>query len=297
MNSLVINSYAKLNLYLKVLGKRKDSYHNLETIFERISLYDKITLTLRCDREIRIISSCPDIPKDNSNLAYKSAELLQESFCSDKGVDIKIIKRIPVGSGMGGGSSNAASVLIGLNKLWRLNLDQKKLTCYARKLGADVPFFIYNTPFALGTGRGDKIKPLNRLNSLKFWHILVVPKIKVPTQLIYQKLDEADALGNTIETLTIRKFNVKLLTSALLRKDFSLINGNLFNSLEEITVGLFPEIKRIKEKFIRLGLKSSLMSGSGSTVFGFVYSRKEALSLSKRLEKNKFWHVFVTYTL
>ncbi len=297
MNRLVIDSYAKLNLYLKVLGKRKDNYHNLETIFERISLCDKITLTLRHDRKIQVISSCQHIPKDSSNLAYKSAKLLQDSFDFDKGVDIRIIKRIPVGSGMGGGSSNAASVLTGLNKLWRLNLNQQKLACYARKLGADVPFFIYNTPFALGTERGDKIKKLTKLNKLKFWHVLVVPKIKVSTQLIYEKLDDVDTLGKTMEALTIPKFNVKLLTSALSRKDFSLTRGMLFNSLEEITSWLYPEIRQIKEKLAGLGLKSVLMSGSGSTVFGIVDSRKEAVFLSRHLEGNKFWQVFITHTL
>lgn len=297
MNRLVINSYAKLNLYLKVLGKRKDNYHNLETIFERISLCDKIILSLRQDRKIRIISSCQNIPKDSSNLAYKSAKLLQDSLNFNKGADIKIIKRIPVGSGMGGGSSNAASVLTGLNKLWHLNLNQQELACYARELGADVPFFIYNTCFALGIERGDKIKPLNKLDKLKFWHILVVPKIKVPTQLIYEKLDELNASGNTIAALTIPEFNVKILISALSQRGFSLTNKILFNSLERITVQLYPEIGRIKEKLVKLGLKSILMSGSGSTVFGLVDSRKEAISLSRKLEKNKFWQVFVTHTV
>ena len=297
MNRLVINSYAKLNLYLKVLGKRKDNYHNLETIFERISLCDKITLTLRHDREIRIISVCPNIPKDSSNLAYKSAKLLQDSLDLDKGVDIKIIKRIPVGSGMGGGSGNAASVLTGLNKLWHLNLAQRELASFARKLGADVPFFIYDAPFALGVERGDKIKKLTKLNKLKLWHVLVVPKIKVATRLIFEKFDEIYAPGNTIEALTIPEFNVKLLTSALIRRDFSLTNGMLFNSLEEITFRLYPEIREIKEKFSVLGVKAVLMSGSGSTVFGAVDSRKEAVSLSRQLEGNKFWQVFVTHTV
>ncbi len=295
MNKLVINSYAKLNLYLKVLGKRKDGYHNLETIFERISLCDKITLNTRSDTKIRIISSCLDIPKDKSNLAYKSAKLLQDSFNLNKGVDIKIIKRIPVGSGMGGGSSNAASVLTGLNKLWGLNLSQQKLAVYARKLGADVPFFIYNTPFAKGTQRGDKIKPLGGHSKVKFWHILVVPRIKVPTPLIYKKCDELNI--NAIEALTIPKFNVKVLSSIIAYKDLSLINKMLFNSLEQITVKLYPEIRRIKEKLIELGLKSTLMSGSGPTVFSFIYSGKEGVSLFRQLKGNNFWQIFVTHTV
>ena len=125
---MVLNSYAKLNLYLEVLSKRKDSYHNIKTIFERIDLCDKIVLKVRKDKKINLISHSPGLPRDSSrNLAYRSAELLQTRLNLDKGVDIQIIKRIPVAAGLGGGSSNAATVLMGLDKLWRLNLSREKL--------------------------------------------------------------------------------------------------------------------------------------------------------------------------
>ncbi|MFH0858237.1 MAG: 4-(cytidine 5'-diphospho)-2-C-methyl-D-erythritol kinase [Candidatus Omnitrophota bacterium] len=168
MDKLTLNSYAKLNLYLSVLGMRRDGYHNILTIFERISLADKIVLKNRADNKINLICEKKGLPLDHcENLAYKSAKLLQQSFKLNKGVDIEIIKNIPIGSGMAGGSSNAAYTLIGLNKLWNLKLKQTQLTSLAAKIGSDVPFFIYDSSFAIGKGRGERIKPLKSLKRLK----------------------------------------------------------------------------------------------------------------------------------
>jgi len=298
VKKLVFNSYAKLNLYLAVLDKRKDSYHNLLTIFERISLHDKIILKPLAGRKIKISCTSPEVPEGSSNLAYKAAQLLQDSLKLNKGVEIKIIKRIPVGSGMGGGSSNAAAVLLGLNQLWKLNLKRRELIVYAKALGADVPFFIYDTPFALGQERGDKITPLSGLKKKKFWQILVVPRIKVSTPLIFKKWDQArGGESGKIEALTMEKDNDKILTLALRTGNLSLISKTLFNSLEQITAKLYPEITCIRKKFVQAGLESILMSGSGPTVFGFVSSGKEAQSLCRQLERNRFWQVFVTRTV
>ncbi len=311
MNTLTLNSYAKVNLYLSVLNQRKDGYHNLKTLFERIDLADKITLKSRPDKKITLTCNIKTLPRGNANLAWQAAKLLRDKFNTGKGVDIKIIKRIPVGSGMGGGSSNAASVLMGLNKLWGLKLPKTKLSELGAKLGCDVPFFVYNTPFALGEGRGDKIKPLKGLDRVKFWHIIAVPKIKVSTPLIYKKWDEylktfkltpLSRCGilhkNTcVAALTIPRYNVNILTSALSKKDLSLVSGALFNSLEQVTLKLYPLITAVKEKLIRMGVRPILMSGSGPTVFGVVSSRKEALSLSRQLKTNSSSvQVFVSRT-
>jgi 4-diphosphocytidyl-2-C-methyl-D-erythritol kinase len=288
---LILHSYAKLNLYLEVLNKRKDSYHNLRTIFERINLCDTIILKPRRDKEIKITCNSPDVPQDKTNLAYRSAKLLQDNFNIDRGVDIKIIKRIPAAAGLGGGSSNAATVLMGLGRLWRLNLSKQKLAYFSRKLGSDVPFFIYNIPFAQGSSRGDRISPLTMLNNKRFWHIIVVPKIKVSTPQIYKKWD-------TYSRLTRGKSSVRLLYLALKKNDLSGLGEVLFNSLEAITTRLYPEVSLVKEEFSRLGLKSILMSGSGPAVFGIVSSRKEAVSLCKQLQGTKqFWSAFVARTI
>jgi len=292
VNTLILNSYAKLNLYLEVLETRKDNYHNIKTIFERIDLADKIILKSRPDKKINITCNESGVPQGRSNLAWRSARLLQDSFNIDKGVDIKIIKRIPVGSGLGGGSSNAAAVLAGLNKLWKLNATRNKLAGLAEKLGCDVPFFIYNSPFARGEARGDKIKPLKALNSVRLWHILVVPKIEVSTASIYKKWDEYCKAFK----LTRPKYNVTILLSAVKKNNFFLLGDALFNSLERVSSRLYPQIKAIKEKLMQLGAKSILMSGSGPAVMAIVSSRREALSLSRQLKKNSSWQVFVTRT-
>jgi len=290
VKKLALNSYAKLNLYLEVLNKRNDNYHNINTVFERIDLRDKIILRPRQDKLIRIICKNSSVPCDSSNLCYRSAKLLQDNFDVDKGLDIEIIKRIPVGSGLGGGSSNAAAVFLGLNKLWKLNLPKVKLAGLAGSVGCDIPFFIYGEAFAKGDNRGDRIKPLDKLKNLRLWHILIVPKIKVSTPLIYQKWDNFCGL-------TRPKVNVNILILALRKNGLFSLGSLLFNSLEEITLKLYPEVKRIKQKLASFGLKSILMTGSGPAVFGIVSSRKEAVSLRRRIKReNKSWRVFLTRT-
>jgi len=273
------------------LNLRKDNYHNIKTIFERISLHDTIIIKPRKDSKIKIICNAPGVPTDSSNLAFRSAKLLQEAGRVDCGVDIKIIKRIPVGAGLGGGSSNAAAVLTGLNKLWRLNFTRKKLARIAARIGSDVPFFIYDIPFGEGSLRGEKIKPLVNLKDIVLWHVILMPKIKVSTPLIYGKWD-------TFSGLTSRVPDAKILTLALERKDFPLINRALFNSLEEVSAKLYPQVDQAKEKLIQSGLKSILMSGSGPAVFGICSSRKEAAALSDRLKKGRtLFKVFAAKTV
>ncbi len=278
MKTLTLPSYAKLNLFLQVLNIRKDGYHNIKTIFERISLHDTIVIKPRRDNQIKVICNAPGVPADSSNLAFRSAKLLQEAGKVDYGVDIKIIKRIPVGAGLGGGSSNAAGVLTGLNKLWQLNFSRKKLARIAARIGCDVPFFISDIPFGWGSGRGEKIEPLKRLDGIVLWHIILMPKIKVSTPLIYDKWD-------TFSGLTSKAPNAKILTLALQKRGLPLISRALFNSLEMVTAKLYPQVNQAKEKLIQSGLKSILMSGSGPAVFGIVSSRKEAAALSGRLKK------------
>jgi 4-diphosphocytidyl-2-C-methyl-D-erythritol kinase len=293
---LFFHSYAKLNLYLEVLDKRKDRYHNIKSLFERIDLCDKIILKSYPPKKIKVVCNAPGIPKDSSkNLAYRSARLLQRSLNVDKGAYIKIIKRIPPAAGLGGGSSNAAAVLIGLNKLWRLNLSQKRLLAFAKEMGCDVPFFIYNTSFAKARGRGDIIKPLKALNKIKLWHILAVPQNKVSTARIYKEWDRLRI------KLTKPKYNVRILNLALRKKDLVLLGEVLFNSLEQVSAKLYPRIGCMRLELMRLGLKSILMSGSGPAVFGIVSSKKEAVSLSRQLKaglgkENNSCQIFVTRT-
>ncbi|MFA5310820.1 MAG: 4-(cytidine 5'-diphospho)-2-C-methyl-D-erythritol kinase [Candidatus Omnitrophota bacterium] len=285
-----LKSFAKVNLYLQVINKRLDSYHSVRTVFERISLFDSITLKKRKDNEIRVSSDDRSLPAGKGNLCFKAAKLLRDQFYPSRGLDIKIIKRIPVGAGLGGGSSNAAVVLLGLNKLWGLKLSKKRLAKFAVKIGSDVPFFIYEKPFAYGFGRGEKIEPIKGLNKARLWHLLIVPKIHVSTPLIYDKWD-------SFTVLTKPSCNVKILTSALSKNEALPAFNLFFNSLEQVTIKLYPQVKHAEDLLLSLGLNHVLMSGSGPAVFGIVPSRKKALKLAEALRrKYKTWRFFAVST-
>lgn len=302
-----LKSYAKINLFLNITKKRLDNYHSLKTVFERISLSDDIYINPREDRLLKVSCDNNLVPTGDRNLCFKAAKLLKDEFRLSCGLDIKIKKRIPVGAGLGGGSSNAATVLLGLNRLWQLGLSKAKLAKLAGKIGSDVPFFIYEAPFAEGSGRGDRIKPLNMLKDVSLQHILVVPKIHVSTPLIYAEFDRFAGLKahilsnkkqNKLEVVGLTKppCNVKLLTSELVEK--KLKPGLLFNSLECVTIRLYPEVKRIKNLLLRLGLKHILMSGSGPAVFAVLPSLKNALRFAKVVKSEKrSWQVFVVKTV
>ncbi len=288
---LVIKSFAKLNLYLRILNKRKDNFHNLNTLFCRIDLADTLIFKKRQDGLIKISCKHPDVPDDKTNLCWRAAELLKREHKLDFGIDIEIKKRIPVGAGLGGGSSNAAVVLLGLNRYWNLNLSKTRLAKIGAKIGSDVPFFIYDTKFALGSRRGDKIKPVASLGKLKLWFILIYPNLKVSTPRIYQKFDAFSGLTRT-------RCNVKMLTSELLKKGKALNAQCLINDLEIVTTSLYPVVNQVKKALSSMGLEKIMMSGSGPAVFALCNGRKQAQDLSRELAKaHKSWQVFTSSTI
>jgi 4-diphosphocytidyl-2-C-methyl-D-erythritol kinase len=275
-----LDSFAKVNLLLSVRPRRRDNYHGITTVFQRISLKDTITLQSRKDNLIKITTNDRKLACGKTNFVWQAVELLRKMSGLNRGLSIRITKRIPLGSGMGGGSSNAASVLVGLNRLWGLGFSQRRLSALGAKIGSDVPFFIYNCPFAIGRGRGEKITPLKRLKNAKLWQVIVIPGINVSTALIYRKWDQLKSLR-----LTRGKSNVKLISLALEKNDISLLNRAISNSLEPVTEKLFPEVKRTRQRLFALGLRFNMMSGSGPAVFSIVSSKKEALSFQKRIRK------------
>jgi 4-diphosphocytidyl-2-C-methyl-D-erythritol kinase len=306
---LVIKSFAKLNLYLQVLNKRQDNFHNLSTLFARIDLADTIILREGKEGLIRIQSDNPNVPENETNLCFRAAELLKQALKLDFALDIEIKKRIPVGAGLGGGSSNAASVLLGLNKYWNLNLSKTRLANLGVQLGSDVPFFIHDTKFALGSQRGDRIKPLTSLNKLKLWFILVYPNVSVSTPLIYREFDNCLfskrlgkpaaraclSVGRGFSQLTRPWRNVKILTSELLKKGYAIDPRCLFNDLEVITTRLYPVVIQVKNTLADMGLERVMMSGSGPAVFAICRGRLLAQDLSSELrKKHKSWQVFVS---
>lgn len=311
MKYIYIKSYAKLNLYLRVLNKRKDNYHSIITLFERIDLYDRIHLRPRKDSEVRLICADTDLPQGKSNLACQAAYLLQEKLDINKGIDIRIKKRIPIAAGLGGGSSNAAAVLIGLNRLWNLNLNREKLISFGKMLGADVPFFLYATSFALGLKRGDQIK-IKRIKN-RFWHVLVVPEVRISTAAVYRKLDQICRLSTfkpvrsapislnferKVERLTKPLDDVKMLLLTLRKNNLVLLKKLAFNQLETAASELYPKLTRIKNELLnRISGDEISISGSGPAMFVFVSSRKEGERLCRQLGRTRQRKVFLVRTI
>jgi 4-diphosphocytidyl-2-C-methyl-D-erythritol kinase len=284
MDRLTVNAPAKLNLVLDVVGKRPDGFHELRTIFERISLADQITLTRNKSGKIRITCSHPHVPKGPGNLVYKAAMMLSKDFDISEGLDINIIKNIPVAAGLAGGSSNAAAVLSGLNRLWQIGLNKAQLVKYAARLGSDVAFFLYDTPFALGTGRGEIIKPL--AVKTKLWHVLVTPRVKIYTKEVFTRLKL---------NLTNKKDNVNILLPFLRKGDLLRLAAALSNDLEAAILSLRPDFIYLKKKLLDAGATGVCFSGSGPSVFACVQSQRHALSLRAKFDR-RYTQVFVVST-
>lgn len=278
MKTLSLRSPAKLNLFLKVLHKRKDGYHSLETLFERIDLCDHLRLTKNKEGGIRIFCDHPDVPLDSQNLVYQAVELVKEEFGITEGIDIHITKRIPVAAGLGGGSSNAAAALLGVNRLWRLKMTRKKLLALARTIGSDVGFFIHNCSWAEGRGRGDRIT--RRIIPVRLWHIVVVAPLKV-----YSK-DVFAAWNN--ERLTKPGDDVKIFTRFLRKNNLSILETLLHNDLEQAIVRLHPQLLSLKQHIAHLVQKPVIFSGSGPALFALASTHKEAQDLKAALDKKGY---------
>ncbi len=284
MNSLTLESPAKLNIYLKVLNKREDGYHNLETIFERINLVDHLTFSTNSNEAIRIFCDHPDVPLDSKNLVFQVAQILKNDFALQNGVDIKIDKRIPVAAGLAGGSSNAATTLLGLNRLWKLDLKKEELIDYGRRIGSDVPFFLHDCSWGLGTGRGDQISELPIKTQI--WHWLIVPSIKMHSKEVFGALN--------LE-LTKPNDDVNILTRSLKDNDLSTLGNFLKNDLEPTIIKLCPNLSKLKERLRGLNPKGVAFSGSGPALYGITDSKEEAEKIKDLLQQD-FTQVFVVRT-
>ena len=289
MKSLKLRSPAKLNLFLKVHAKRPDGFHNITTLFERISLHDDIHLQTTTTGLIRVYCQNPDVPTGPKNLCFKMAALLKKDFQIAQGVNISIKKRIPVAAGLGGGSSNAATVLLGLNKLWKLNLTKNQMVAYAQKIGSDVAFFLYQCSWALGTQRGDKIEIIKL--PTKLWHVLVCPRIKIYSAEIYQSLKKAGGKKRQLpkNLLTKKDDDVNILLSKLRNNNIIKACCFLKNDLEDAIMKKAPQLLGLKERLKAFNPQGVMTSGSGPTVFcitqDLVQARKTKAALDKRFSQ------------
>lgn len=291
---LKLKSPAKLNLYLRILNKRPDGYHNIVTLFERIDLCDDVVLKER-KSGIRIACDDPRLPLGPENLAYRAAKALMDYAGLSKGIQIKIKKCIPAGGGLAGGSSNAASVLLGLNRLWKLGLSRKELMAIGAKIGADVNFFLLGEKLAVGTGKGEKLKALAASGPL--WHVLVISGKGLSTGEIYGRWDKLHH-GRQTEKISLTQVmrDVKILHHSIQKKNFTLLGKSLHNDLEESARSRDSNILKIKELLKSSGCGGILMSGSGPTVFCVAPSRKEAMRLRRDLMLRSRQQILVAKT-
>ena len=276
MEPLCVKAPAKINLFLRVTGKRPDGYHDLYSLMCPLALYDTLILTLG-GRGIGIVCDHPGVPEDASNLAARSARLfLETAFAGNappvSGMTIHIEKNIPVGAGLGGGSSDAAAVLTALNDYFGQPLSTPALTALGARIGADVPFFILGAP-ALAKGIGDRLDPFPHLTP--WTALLVYPNEAVSTAWVYKNLN----LRLTKDEKKLSKFNFD--------GRFFNVDEHLVNDLEPVTARAFPVIKGIKRLLLAHGAAGAMMSGSGSTVFGLFADHQRAISACTALGNNQ----------
>jgi 4-diphosphocytidyl-2-C-methyl-D-erythritol kinase len=272
-----ILSPAKINLFLKITGKRPDGYHDLVSLMCCVGLYDTVSLSFGV-KETSVSCRYPDVPEDETNLAAAAASLFFNTLNINDGVKISIEKQIPVGAGLGGGSSNAAAVFLGLNRYYGDAFSQEKLISMGRSIGADVPFFIFRKP-AIVSGIGETLNAYQGLESFKV--LLVFPGFGISTAKVYKNLN----LGLTNCKKKLRSF--------LLNKQSFDPGCHLCNDLEPTAASMYPVIFTVKEALLKHGALGALMSGSGSTVFGLFSDSHTAFKANRALAANDKWQLYL----
>lgn len=289
MRSYSLFAPAKINLYLEIIGDRTDGYHELAMVLQSVNLADRVEIRSIGIETIRVHCDHPQVPTNETNLAYRAAKLLAKEFPEASarygGVEIRIEKRIPVAAGLAGGSTNAAAVLVGLDLLWKLGLTQGELQTLAAQLGSDIPFCISGGT-ALATGRGDQLSPLGDLRHLS----VVLAKyrsLEVSTQWAYQTYRQQ--FGHTycdpadIECRHQRVHSGPMV-SAISHRDYAKIGQLLHNDLEQVVLPAYPQVVWLRETFASLGVLGTMMSGSGPTVFALTESPEQAQAVAKEIK-------------
>ena len=268
-------AYAKINLFLNVVSKRFDGYHDLEMVMAAIELFDVLAFKDNPTGEIVVTANIDITPDIEDNIVYKIAVFLKKKFDINKGVIIDIDKNIPIAGGLAGGSADAAATFRGLNKLWKLKLSLDEMAKLGADFGADIPFCIYNK-LCIARGKGEDLFFLE--NKLKTPILLVNPNVKISTKEVFSKVKQ--------EELEDRKIND--MTSAIYNRNHELMARELHNSLESIAFEMEPKIKEIKHQMIDLGLDGALMSGSGASVFG-ISKDKTKLKYVHQIMKDDYY--------
>lgn len=278
--SLKLPAPAKINLFLAVTGQRPDGYHDLISLMCAVKLHDTLSLSVTPGgNQIQVVCSHPDVPENEVNLAWRAATLFMTSLKRRDTVTIAIEKRIPVAAGLGGGSSDAASVLLGLNRLYQMPFTIKALMAMGLTIGADVPFFVYGKP-SVATGIGEKLEPVIEL--CPFPVLLVCPRISVSTRAVYKKLN-----------LGLTKCEIKINNFVFGGRNFE-VPYHLCNDLETVSALEYPVIQKAKQSLLSKGAKGALMSGSGPAVFGLFSDAAVARCAYRSLADIRDWDVHFT---
>ena len=266
-----LRAYAKINIGLNILGKRSDGYHDLETVFHEIDCFDEIEL----ERHEKVTMTADSIlvPIDGSNLCLSAANLLQKEKHVRQGVVIHLKKNIPIGAGLGGGSSDAAAVLCGLNHFWELRLSNNQLRSLAAQIGADVPFFIEGGT-AYATGRGEILESISL--PLPFWIAVITHLVRISTGWAFSQLvQKRNGKASGLQTKLVKQISNPQKLKSIVQNDF-----------EPLVLKTHPELSRVKEKLNEMGAVFSLMSGSGSSIYGFFENDNKALAALSSFPKN-----------
>ncbi|MBI4341972.1 MAG: 4-(cytidine 5'-diphospho)-2-C-methyl-D-erythritol kinase [Candidatus Omnitrophica bacterium] len=276
---------AKLNLYLRILGKRVDGFHELETVFERLDLVDELTFDAS-PRGLELTCTDPALSCGEDNLVVKAARLLQQVTGTSQGARIHLTKRIPVAAGLGGGSSDAATTLNGLNRLWGIGFDQPSLLQLAAELGSDIAFFLTGSPFAIGRGRGERCEPVGA--SCVLAQVLVVPAERLSTKTVY---------ASAQFDLTASKPSSTMIVHALHNGSLGELAQGLWNDLEPEAIRRCPVISVIQSRLRDLGCLGVCVSGSGTSVFGLCADAARAREIAQRLRQESVpWRIEIIHT-
>ncbi len=292
-HALRVRAHAKINLYLNVVGKRSDGYHELQTVFHSIALHDDVIIRKRAAHGITVHCNHPDIPCNSRNLAYRAAQSVSDAVGGIEGIEINIDKHIPISAGLAGGSANAAAVLHGLNELFGLSIPQGELMYLAGRLGADVPFCLQGGA-AWGSGVGDILTPLPALANIPI--LLLNSGTAVSTADVFKNLELHRDTKTSNFFLTNQRKDGIIIKTCLRKGEVGGIGANLYNRLELPVFSKYPEIRELKSELsTRVGCHGALMSGSGGTVFGLMNDIASAQQ-SKSYFKNSVNFCTITAT-
>jgi 4-diphosphocytidyl-2-C-methyl-D-erythritol kinase len=284
VDKTIVKAYAKINLFLEIIDKRSDGYHNLETIMQTVDIYDQISFEVIDEDEINLECASLALADKEKNIVYKAAKAIKTEFAIKKGIKIKLEKSIPMGAGLGGGSSDAASTIKTLVKLWDIKTSNEKLLTIASKLGADVPFFLTGS-LALCKGIGDKVTPLKNLEPFPI--ILVNPGFEISTATVFSRVDLSLTKKGGIHKIASLISDEKL--------DKNSVSNILFNRLEDFVFPYHPELLKIKNVLTKLDC-ASLMSGSGATVFAITKSLDHLNFVVSKLQPHP-WQITPTTSI